>query len=101
MPAQAPEPRSNKNNDKLVFDPFVTAKTNLAESSQIPQKSQMNLQNASHPSGIALKEEELTIYTDGSCIDNRKLNARCGGGIWISENHDYDRALRIPGHQSA
>jgi len=57
----------------------------------------MNLQNASHPSGIALKEEELTIYTDGSCIDNRKLNARCGGGIWISENHDYDRALRIPG----
>ncbi|KAA1476630.1 ribonuclease H-like protein, partial [Dentipellis sp. KUC8613] len=38
-----------------------------------------------------------TIYTDGSCINNGKVNARCSSGIWIAENDPGNRAIRVPG----
>ncbi|KAH8992432.1 ribonuclease H-like protein [Lactarius akahatsu] len=50
-----------------------------------------------HPRGITIPEEEITVYTDGSCFNNGKENARCGSGIWIEEGNDQNHALRIPG----
>ncbi|KAI0038160.1 ribonuclease H-like protein [Auriscalpium vulgare] len=44
-----------------------------------------------------LEEEQITVYTDGSCTNNGKLNSRCGSGIWISENHPHNTAARIGG----
>ncbi|KAI0037491.1 ribonuclease H-like protein, partial [Auriscalpium vulgare] len=37
------------------------------------------------------------IYTDGSCINNGKLNSQCGSGVWISENNPLNIAARIGG----
>ncbi|KAG1879325.1 ribonuclease H-like protein [Suillus tomentosus] len=37
------------------------------------------------------------IFTDGSCLNNGKANAKCGSGIWIAENHKKNKAIRIPG----
>ncbi|KAG2748918.1 ribonuclease H-like protein, partial [Suillus brevipes Sb2] len=39
----------------------------------------------------------LTIFTDGSCTNNGKQNAKCGGGIWVAENHPMNRNISMPG----
>ena len=39
----------------------------------------------------------MRVYTDGSCINNDKANAKCGSGVWIEENHELNRVLRVPG----
>jgi len=40
---------------------------------------------------------QITVYTDGACMDNGKQNARCGSGIWFDNNSPRNLALRIPG----
>ncbi|KAF8545957.1 ribonuclease H-like protein [Imleria badia] len=45
--------------------------------------------------------EPLTIYTDGSCLRNGKLDATCGSGIWFEDNDPKNKAIKVPGqHQS-
>ena len=41
------------------------------------------------------------MYTDGACLDNGKLNARCGSGIWISPSHERNAAIHVPGPQQS
>ena len=36
------------------------------------------------------------MYTDGSCVNNGKENAQCGGGIWCGENHPLNKSIRVP-----
>jgi hypothetical protein len=36
---------------------------------------------------IALHHLNTTVYTDGSCINNRETNARCGAGIWFRKDN--------------
>ncbi|KAI0041094.1 ribonuclease H-like protein, partial [Auriscalpium vulgare] len=42
-------------------------------------------------------DDAVTVYTDGSCINNGKDNARCGSGVWVTEGSPYNRAFRVPG----
>jgi ribonuclease HI len=44
-------------------------------------------------------QEQITIYTDGSCINNGKQNAACGGGIWVSDNNPLNKTISIPGNK--
>jgi ribonuclease HI len=43
--------------------------------------------------------EQITIYTDGSCMNNGKQNTACGGGIWISDNNPLNKTISIPGNK--
>lgn len=43
-----------------------------------------------------LLEEEITVYTDRSCLENGEKIARMGSGIWFRENDAWNTALRIP-----
>ena len=45
--------------------------------------------------------KEITVYTDGACIDNRKKNTRCGSGVWFAQDDPRNRALRIPGESQS
>ena len=47
--------------------------------------------------GIPPEDEKIIVYTDGSCTNNGKLDARCGSGIWLGEGNQHNKALRIPG----
>ena len=38
---------------------------------------------------------------NSSCTNNRKQNAKCGGGIWFGENHPLNWAIRIPGDEQS
>ncbi|KAI0044499.1 ribonuclease H-like protein [Auriscalpium vulgare] len=51
--------------------------------------------------GVAVPAENITAYTDGSCLHNGKANACCGSGVWVADNSPLNRAFRVPGpHQS-
>ncbi|SRR6266702_1015659 len=75
-----------KEDGEILVDPSVMAKMSLLECFRIlgdPSKiSNVLAERQQPPRGITLQDEELTIY--GSCTNNGKMNARCGGGIWVS-----------------
>lgn len=45
----------------------------------------------------ALRNVELTVYTDRSCINNGTEEARVGSGIWYGNNDPQNTAIRVPG----
>ena len=85
----------------ITFDPSVTEKRELSDCFRIfvDPKKIMNIPAARQPRlrGITIDNEELTVYTDGSCLNNGKQNAKCGGGIWLEEGSQHNRTIRIPG----
>lgn len=94
-----------KEGGDITFDPTVTAKSDLTECYRImvnPEKvSNIPAERQPPARGITIPEEELVMYTDGSCMNNGKLNAKCGGGIWAGHDSEYNKPLRIPGAQQS
>ena len=43
------------------------------------------------------RHTEIKIFTDGSCTNNGKENARCGGGVWFGQDDPRNKAVRVPG----
>ena len=100
-----------KNGDEILFDPSLTAKHNINESfriftdpMEISEEPAWRLQN---PRQGGLPDLPIVVYTDGSCINNGKLNATCinngklnttcRGGVWFRDGHPLNRAIRVPG----
>ena len=54
-----------------------------------------------HPRPGGLQDPLTIVYTDGSCINNGKQNAICGGGVWFGDNHPLNRAVRVPGPEQS
>jgi ribonuclease HI len=52
-----------------------------------------------HTRGLNLTQDNITIFTDSSCINNGKDNTKSGCGIWIEENHPKNKPFRIPGQK--
>ena len=83
--------------DETTFDPSVTTRTSLADCFRVsiphPPSELLALCHQSRDDPLP----PLTIYTDGSCINNGLLNAKCGAGLWIENEHPLNRAIRVPG----
>ena len=85
---------------EITFDPSITCKNYLSECfriftnpekiTNIPAKRLIN-------HGATRRNQATTIYTDGACFNNGKLNARCGSGIWLGPEHPKNASLRVPG----
>ena len=83
--------------DEITFNPSVTTRTTLADCFRvfIPHP----------PSELpALRQQprinpppSITIYTDGSCLNNGLLDEKCGAGLWVEDGHLLNRAIRVPG----
>ena len=89
------------NEQGVIFDPSVTEKKDLSECFRVftdPKKIR-NIPDKRHtrPNGISLDDEEITVYMDGSCLNNGKQSTKCGGGIWLEDGSQHNRILRIPG----
>ena len=48
----------------------------------------------------ATETQEITVYTDGACIDNGKPYARAGYGIWFKENDPRNTSESYNGKQT-
>ncbi|KAH7917958.1 hypothetical protein BV22DRAFT_995068, partial [Leucogyrophana mollusca] len=86
----------------ITFDPTMTAKSSLtecfrifADPTKLTQQPALRLQAPPHPR--TRTTTPVTVYTDGSCLNNGKLDAACGSGIWVSEDSPLNRAARTPG----
>ena len=92
---------ARKENKGIIFDPSVTEKTSLADCFRIftdPNRlSNVPAERQRQARGINIPEESITVYTDGSCMDNGKENAKAGAGIWFAEGDSRNKAIRIPG----
>ncbi|ETW82840.1 ribonuclease H [Heterobasidion irregulare TC 32-1] len=99
--------RTEKNNTnraqkkgEILFDPSVTLQTELVDGFRIFTDPTKISPNPAHRlvntrRGISVDEEAITAFTDGSCIINGKANAQSGAGIWISEGHPKNQAIKI------
>jgi ribonuclease HI len=89
----------------VIFDPSMTSKTSLAECFRIfVEKGRLSHEPANRLErpirGIEL-EEMTTVYTDGSCLNNGKANARAGAGIWYGPADPRNRSVRVPGQKQS
>ena len=46
-------------------------------------------------------EDELVVYTDGSCVGNGTAEARAGCGVWYGANDPRNMAIRVPGEKQS
>jgi ribonuclease HI len=91
---------ARENNGDITFDPSITCKEDLAECFRVftnPDRIMNIAATRFNDHRTNLIRQEVTIYTDGACLNNGKANARCGSGIWIGPEHDLNQALRVPG----
>ena len=91
---------AEQNNNEVTFDPSITCKENLAECFRIftdPTKRTDQVTKRYRPHGPIPRCREITVYTDGACMNNGKKDVRSGSGIWFGHNNPKNRALRIPG----
>lgn len=42
-------------------------------------------------------DEDIVVYTDGSCIRQNTDNAAAGSGVWFGMNDERNLSLRVPG----
>ena len=89
---------------EILFDPSITCKRDLTEAFRIftdPSRSSTRATRRSAPQETRLRLQEVSIYTDGACINNGKANARSGSGVWYGPNHEKNIAFRVPGDQQS
>jgi ribonuclease HI len=86
--------------DKILFDPEISCKTNLAECFRVftdPNRISRTPARRQHIPGFNLPDQTITVYTDGACFNNGKENAYCGSRIWVSPNNELNKKIRVPG----
>ena len=93
--------KAKEENGAIIFDPSVTTKDDLSECFRVftePQRTSKNPAQHAQNDGMNNRHNEILVYTDGSCTNNGKANARCGGGIWFGQNDPRNKAIKIPGN---
>ena len=102
--------RKARNNDArsegegVLFDPSITCKDGIQECFRVftdPNKISLNPARRTLQQGTFLDHEEMTVYTDGSCTNNGKLDAQCGSGVWLEDGHPQNNAIKIPGEEQS
>lgn len=97
------EEDEEEENPAITFDPSVTERTGISECFRtfVDQSKVTNEPATRQPParGITILNERITVYTDGSCINNGKENAKSGSGVWFGEESEHNMALRVPGSE--
>ena len=92
--------QARQTNRAITFDPSLTCNNNLADAFRVfinPLLLSNLPAQRGPPVGRIPSCPKITIYTDGACLNNGKMNAICGSGIWAGHNHPINKAIRVPG----
>ncbi|KAI0656861.1 hypothetical protein C8Q70DRAFT_894013, partial [Cubamyces menziesii] len=88
---------AQEENGRITFDPSVTQGTPLATIFRVFRKYDQVQQAATRlPRPYQLDNQEIEIFTDGSCLKNGRMDAQAGSGIWVGEGSPQNRAERVP-----
>jgi len=89
---------------EILFDPSITCKEDITECFRVftnPNEISRLPAQRFYTAGTNTRHREITIYTDGACTNNGKLNARCGSGVWFATDDERNKAIRIPGENQS
>lgn len=89
---------------EILFDPSITSKEDLSECFLIftyPSQILNTLAKRVEPQKTKLQLQEISVYTDSTCINNGKENARCSAGVWFRPEHVLNKAICIPGREQS
>ncbi|KAH9180214.1 hypothetical protein EDB89DRAFT_1840145 [Lactarius sanguifluus] len=92
--------KAHETKGEVLFDPTITCKGGIAECFRIftnPERITLTPACRQLTRGRNLEHMNIEVYTDGSCMKNGKNDASCGSGIWISDDHPQNRAVKVPG----
>ena len=102
---QEDESDEDDDNPAITFNPSVTEKTQLSDCFRtfvdLTKVTNEPATRQPPPGGVALTDESITVYTDGSSINNGKSNAKCGSGVWFEEGSEHNMALKVPGSEQS
>ena len=86
-----------KRGDEVIFNPSVTTRTSLADCFRVFTTLPYSDLPANHPPPSDAPQNQLTVFTNGSCVNNGLLDAKCGAGVWVGDQHPLNRSIRVPG----
>ena len=95
---------AKKENGSITFDPSITTKDDLSECFRVftdPQRKTRHPAQRLQNNRADQRHNEIQVYTDGSCMNNGKENARSGGGIWFGQDDPRNKAIRVPGKEQS
>ncbi|KAF5366405.1 hypothetical protein D9758_009730 [Tetrapyrgos nigripes] len=91
-------PPASDDKDIIMFDTRVTTNGSITDTfwvfiegitcNETPDTKQHD--------GLAINP--VTVATDGSCLENGRLDAKAGAGVFFGENDHRNSSLRLPNH---
>jgi hypothetical protein len=92
---QAPEEPTNP--DTAMFNSRVTTEGTLADAFRIFTEGYGNNAHTAPDTRFAsVQALEVTVYTDGSALNNHTDDVRAGAGIFFGIGDPRNRAIRVP-----
>ncbi|KAI0656997.1 hypothetical protein C8Q70DRAFT_887487, partial [Cubamyces menziesii] len=89
---------ARESDERITFDPSITQGAPLASAFRVfTSRDQSKRPARRPPRPYQVDAEEVEVYTDGSCTNNGKGNARAGSGIWFGEGDPRNASERVPG----
>jgi ribonuclease HI len=79
------------------FDSRITTNGTLGDALRIFTDGYVNLAHTAPDTSFSLNPApEVTVYTNGSAIDNETDNLKAGAGVYFSEDDPRNIAIRVP-----
>ena len=91
---------ARQNNEEITFDPAMTSGEDLAECFRIftdPDKTTTQPARRLQVLEPTPRAREQIVYTNGACLKNGKMDAKCGSGVWFGPDDQRNQAIRVPG----
>ncbi|KAI1786136.1 hypothetical protein LXA43DRAFT_870302, partial [Ganoderma leucocontextum] len=87
---------------RITFDPSITDGATTMEAFRVFAGSEDLAKTAvvRPPRPFAVQQEEVEIFTDGSCVKDGEGGLLAGSGLWYGPDDRRNKALRVPGTQS-
>lgn len=84
-------------NGRIIFDPSLTQGTPLASVFRVFTPLRTSDGGALRGRGqFQVVSEGVEVFTDGSCVDNGRSNARAGSGVWFGVDDIRNEGVRVP-----
>ncbi|KAJ6527531.1 hypothetical protein B0H19DRAFT_969904, partial [Mycena capillaripes] len=91
------KPAAPGESDTAEFDSRITTDGTLADAFRIFTQGYANQTQAAPDTQFAINQAlEVTVYTDGSAVDNETDNVKAGAGVYFGENDARNMAIRVP-----
>jgi ribonuclease HI len=94
---------ARRDNKEILFDPSLTSDDDLSHNFRIFTEKNSSCVDPAYRKQrpVNLPEEEITVFTVGSCLENGTEEARAGSGVWYGPEHVDNVSLRIPGENQS